>query len=348
MTHYPAVSRTASCWQRGSMTLFAFALPVQLGTSAVYAHNAPLDRPVRWSDWNLDPVVILVLTGLAVTYCRGLIRILRRSPSRRDMVFKQGILFAAGVLVIAVALVTPLDPLSEQLSSAHMAQHMLLMTVAAPLMVAGKPGLTMLWGLPPDLRRDLVQRCLGASWCRKTLLILRLPLVAWTVYALATWSWHMPAAFDAALDNPFVHDIQHVSFFFAGCVFWRVLLDPSSPSRLSAPLAVVYLFTTTLHATILGVFMTLAPSPWYAGYVGPTAMWGLTAIEDQQLAGLIMWMPACFPYLAVAVVLFAKSLMESETDQQERADILRANRLAIDRNKRTRPLTTTVPGMFSE
>jgi len=143
------------------------------------------------------------------------------------------------------------------------------------------------------------------------------PLVAWSLYAVAMWAWHLPAFYASALRDPFVHDLQHLSFFASGCIFWRVLLDPRSRQRTVGLLAVVYLFTTTLHATLLGVLMTLAPTPWYPDYVGRTTLWQLTAMEDQQLAGLIMWMPACAAYLLIAVVAVAEVLGQMEHAPQD-------------------------------
>ena len=115
--------------------------------------------------------------------------------------------------------------------------------------------------------------------------------------------WHVPVLYEAALHSELVHDLQHLMFFVVACLFWRVLVDPLSRLRLSPGLGVVYLFATSLHATFLGVFMALAPTPWYGFYESTTAAWNLTALEDQQVAGLIMWMPMCMIYAFAAAII---------------------------------------------
>lgn len=110
--------------------------------------------------------------------------------------------------------------------------------------------------------------------------------------------------YQGALRDPLVHDAQHLSFFVVACLFWRACLDPLGGRRLGPAAALPYLFATSLHASALGVFLALSPRVWYADYATRTSVWGFTPLQDQQLAGLIMWMPACLIYPAVAAVLF--------------------------------------------
>ena len=130
------------------------------------------------------------------------------------------------------------------------------------------------------------------------------PVFLWLVYGLTLWTWHLPALYQAALRDQGIHDLQHICFFAVSCVFWRVLLDPLKRLRFSRAWGIIYLFTTSLHATLLGVFMALSPRVWYPDYETTVPAWNLSALEDQQLAGLIMWMPACAVYALVAAVLF--------------------------------------------
>ena len=184
-----------------------------------------------------------------------------------------------------------------------MVQHMLLMVVAAPLFVLGSPGMVLTWGLDAKLAAA------DARWRRwLNADVLRRPLLPWMLYAAALWIWHLPVAYQAALVDPLVHDAQHLSFFAAACLYWRVLLDPLRRRRLHPLAAVVALFTTSLHAMLLGVFMALIAHSLVRGLRLRTAAWGLTPLEDQQLAGLIMWMPACLVYPAVAAAVIGNWL----------------------------------------
>lgn len=285
---------------------------VWLGSAApVWADGTPLDRRVTLLDWNLD-IVLGLNAALAVwLYVRGLAALAQIPAARRQVSPWRLAAFFAGIATLGVALVSPLDLLGEQVAWAHMVQHMLVMTVAAPLLVAAAPGRVWLWGLSPPTRR-----LLGRSWGH----VRRLrpwwgwafvPGVLFLLYAAVTWLWHVPRLYEAALHTPWVHDVQHLSFFLAGCLFWRLVLDPSHRVRVTPMLGMLLLFATTLHTTVLGVLMTIAPEPWYTTYVGRSTLWGLTTLEDQQLAGLIMWMPACVPYLLAALFLLAQCLDET-------------------------------------
>lgn len=262
-------------------------------------------RASWWGRWNWDALTIASLALLSLAYAVGLARLWSRAGRGRGVSGWQAAAFGAAMLCLVAALISPLDPMSDELQSAHMVQHMLLMMVAAPLFVLGAPALVMLWALPGGWR-DAIGRRLGrlGAW-RPPWYVLWQPLVLFTLFALALWAWHLPALYQAALRSRPIHEAQHIMFFVTSCLFWRVLLDPLSRLRMNLGAGVLYLFVTSLHATLLGVFMALSPRVWYADYVPRTGAWGLTPLEDQQLAGLIMWMPACMIYAIVAAVIFA-------------------------------------------
>lgn len=221
--------------------------------------------------------------------------------------------FLCSLGVVFVALISPLHVLSEELASAHMVQHMLLMVVAAPLFVLGSPGLILTWGLEPNWRP------FAARWRRRLDAdALGRPALCWMLHATTLWIWHLPVAYQAAAVDPFVHDVQHLSFFGVACLFWRSLLIPSRRLHLHPLAAVTSLFTTSLHAMLLGIFMALSPVIWYETYVSSTVTWGLTPLEDQQLAGLIMWMPACLVYPAAAAAVLGTWLSRRPVTDQRR------------------------------
>jgi putative membrane protein len=270
-----------------------------------------------WLRWSWPPLVLSNLALVSLLYIRGLRSLWRHAGTGRGVAFRQAGAFAAGILSLFIALVSPMDVLADELSSMHMVQHMMLMNVAAPLLVLGSPGLVLLWGLPAGWRN------VAGRWLRlgqgpvSRWYLLWQPILMWSFYGFALWVWHLPVLYQAALRNELLHDFQHFTFLITACFFWRVLLDPISRLRLSRGMGVIYLFTTSLHATVLGVFMALAPRVWYADYEGRTIFWNLTALEDQQLAGLIMWMPACMIYAVVAAVTFAFWLQAPRELQDE-------------------------------
>ncbi len=209
--------------------------------------------------------------------------------------------FAAGWVTLLLALLSPLHRLGQVLFSAHMAQHELLMAVAAPLLVLGRPLLPFVWALPMSWRRA------AGSWvavppCPTCLGLVTLPPAAWTLHAAAIWLWHAPPFFQATLRSELIHSLQHLSFLGTGLLFWWALLR-GRQGRLGGPAAVLYLFTTSLHTTVLGALLTFSSRLWYPLYASSTAAVGTTPLEDQQLAGLIMWVPANLAYLVAALVI---------------------------------------------
>jgi putative membrane protein len=262
-----------------------------------------------WMMWNLDPLILASLFALALLYSIGLMRIWSRAGVGRGVARWQAICFAGAIVTLVIALVSPLDPMSDELQSAHMVQHMTLMSLSAPLFILGAPATVMLWAAPAPWR----QRLMGwrrVEWIRARWYWLWQPLIMCGLYAAVLWVWHLPVLYEAALRNRWIHEIQHLMFFIVACMFWRVLIDPLARLRLSYGAGVIYLFATSLHATVLGVFLALAPRPWYGDYIGRTEAWNLSALEDQQLAGLIMWMPACMIYALAAAGIFALWLRE--------------------------------------
>lgn len=273
---------------------------------AVLAHAVPhAHAEPWWAVWNPDPLILGNAAALSTLYAVGLTRMWRSAGVGHGVSRLRAAAFAAGVAMLLIALVSPVDPLSDELSWVHMIQHMLLMTVAAPLFVAGAPGRVAAWALPERWRRRALGAMARSAAWRPAAYVLWQPLLLWALYAVVLWVWHLPALYGAALADELIHDAQHLSFFVAAALYWRVLLDPFGRYRLDRGVGVLYLFATSMHATVLGVFMTLSPRVWYGAYLGRTDAWGLTALEDQQLAGLTMWMPACAVYAALAAALFA-------------------------------------------
>jgi len=294
-----------------------------LATMPAFAHGAealPDDDRAWWTAWNwAQPVVVTNLSVLSAAYLFGLARLWKRCGWGKAVPGRQALAFAAGMASLSLALVSPIDVFSDEWAWMHMIQHMLLVGVAAPLLVLGMPFLVLMWALPLSWRRGYgrVKHCIE-RWKPGRYFFWQ-PVVTWLLFALVLWIWHFPPLYEAALSSEVFHDFQHFSFVAVACLFWRVLVDPLSRLKLNRPMGVVYLFLTSLHATLLGVFMTLAPKAWYPFYAAKAARGNLSALKDQQLAGLIMWMPACMVYALVAALLLGLWLRDDSGHSAETA-----------------------------
>lgn len=210
---------------------------------------------------------------------------------------------AAGFAALAITLLSPLHHLSEGLFTAHMIEHELLMVVAAPLIVLAQPALPMLWGFPRFARRaigKLSSRIIASFAFR----LASLSLSATILHGAAIWIWHVPILFDTALASEGVHWLQHASFFFTALLFWWVVLIKAPDSAKEGP-AVGHLFATGMHTGLLGALMTFSMRLWYPPS-SRAADWVLTPLEDQQLAGLVMWIPSGIAYVLAALWLAGK------------------------------------------
>ena len=294
--------------------------------------HAGVPLPHIWTQWVWEPGIVLPLVVSAVLYARGTRAIHRRAGAGHGVTQMQAACFWAGWWTLVFALLSPLHPLSEQLFFAHMIQHELLMVVAAPLLVLGRPLVPMLWALPLPARirtgRMTRDHRIAIVWTTLTL-----PPVAWALHAVAIWGWHTPWLFQATLESDAVHALQHGCFLGTALLFWWAMIHPRSAVAGSASArgaAVIYLFTTTVHSGALGALLTFSRTLWYPSYASTAASWGISPLEDQQLAGLIMWIPASVAYLVAALAIFARWLRESEwrVAQRQLADAVTWGALA--------------------
>jgi putative membrane protein len=255
-----------------------------------------------WQAWSFDPGIVIPLALTAFLYARG-------ARPLRGVSIRQLFFFWSGWLFLVIALLSPLHPLGEVLFSAHMTQHEILMLVAAPLLVLARPLAPMLWGLPMGWRKGLGRWSKG-TMVRRSWRAVTNPFTAWWLQAAALWLWHAPSLFQATLKSDWVHAAQHASFLLSALLFWWSLFYASG--RASYGASFLYIFTTAIHTSILGALLTFAHSVWYPAYGTAAQAWGLTPLEDQQLGGLIMWIPAGLVYLGAGLGLFALWLRESD------------------------------------
>ena len=286
--------------QRGlvSLALLGAAVPA-------FAHRS---GGVETPDPGLAIVLLLIA---AVGYAAGIARLRPHVHARRELGGRAAA-FAAGWLALAAALLSPLDAAAGRSFAAHMVQHEILMLVAAPLLVLGRGLPTLLWSLPHDARvavgRVTKNRAFHAFWQRLTA-----PITAWLLHGAALWVWHAPPFFNAALGDGALHHWQHATFFVTALIFWHALLRHGAQNSRGA--AIFYLFTTTVHTGVLGALITFARAPLYAPFdYGLLQPGGLTPLEDQQLGGLIMWVPGALVYVGAALTLLARWLRDSSAE----------------------------------
>jgi len=270
-------------------------------------------REAILTQWEAPPGIVLPLGISAVWYALG-VRAIHQQAQGRGIRPWEVWCFAAGWLTLFITLVSPLHPLGEQLFSAHMVQHTLLMTVAAPLLVLGRPLVPFIWALPARSRRP-IGRWVSHGPLTPVWRAITKPGAAWTIQAIILCGWHMPRLYSAVLRSESIHALQHLCFLGAALLFWWSVLHMRA-TRYGT--AVVSLFTTAMYSGGLGALITVAPAPWYEVYRWTAPMWGMTGLEDQQLAGLIMWIPAGVSYLIAALVLFARWLRASDISNETR------------------------------
>lgn len=294
---------------------FAVRVLALLGMVPDMAHAHPggvLAPHDLWRTWTVAPAVLAGCLLAAVAYARGrhVLRARRRvaTTTARWRTWS----FVGAMLAILAALVSAVDALGGALFSAHMVQHLLLMMVAAPLMVLGDPMTAFLWALPTRARHAVAAWWMRRRALRGTWRVLALPIVAWTLHVVALWAWHLPSLYDRAVADGPLHVLEHATFFLTALLFWWVPFRPHG-RRLDAGPAILYLFAAALQSTILGAVLALARRPLYAAHLGTARAWGLTPLEDQQLAGLWMWVPAGIVYLVALVPLAMRVLRRRDS-----------------------------------
>ena len=292
------------------LTHLAGAIGVAVAPGEAVAHPLESLAPSSlWTAWSWEPAVLTCLLISGVLYGAGVRRLWARRAGAGIRRWEAAS-FAAGWLAIVVALVSPLHALGSSLFSAHMAQHELLIGVAAPLLVLGRPLVPFLWSLSPEGRRATGKlsrnKRIRAGWG-----FLTRPLVAFVVHAVALWVWHLPGPYQSTLHSELMHSAQHASFIITALFFWWTIFG-ARHGALGHGVAVFYLFATALQTGALGALLTFAPTLWYPEYGATSLLWGLTPLDDQQLGGLIMWIPGSIPYVIAGLALFSRWLGESE------------------------------------
>jgi putative membrane protein len=256
--------------------------------------------------WSLDPVLVLIAAAAGL-YATGSRRSAVPPARRRDARLQSGCFYSA-LLVVVIALNSPLEHLSEQLFWAHMVQHVLLLVVAPPLLVFARPWPRMWRGLPLDWRRSLARTfVLGAPVrpIRRAARALGRPVPSFIAFACVVLAWHVPSLFDATLRSTPLHVLEHLLFFSTALLFWKHAIH-SPPLRAPLPEAsrAAYVVGAMIVMWVLAVVIALEPHALYAPYAHEANRpGGISALADQQLAAGVMWVPGSISFL---VVLFGQ------------------------------------------
>ncbi len=270
-----------------------------------------------WLAWNADVTALIGIPLAAVLYARGL----RSLGDRRRFhsSWLRPVSFYLGLFLVFIALVSPLDALSSELFLAHMGQHMLLMFFAVPALQLGAPVLPILRGVPRPVRRRFVIPIFKSRPVRGALKFFFRPLIAWPLFTGTLALWHFPFAYEAALGNEFIHVAEHLVFALGAYLWWWNVIDPT-PLRasLSYLARIPFVFITVVPSFVLGAFLTFAPEAWYAPYAATAPAHGLSPLEDQQIGGLIMWIPGSFVIAATLLLTLAYAVRSEQQAQLAR------------------------------
>jgi len=258
------------------------------------------------TEWNLAPS-IYVGTALIIGLYLYAVGPLRRKYRLADFVSRhQVVVFVSGMVLLFLALASPLDELGDEyLFSAHMLQHLVLTMIGPPMLLLGTPG----WLIEPLLRRRAVLR-IGK--------VLTYPAVAFLLFNVNFWLWHAPSLYNATLSDENVHILEHLLFLITATIYWWPVFSPVEEvlPRLSLGGQILYIFLGGMPSVALGAGLTFLP-PLYAPYIQQAVRaWGISPAADQQLGGLIMWVPLNIAYIIVVSVLFIRWMQQQDAKQR--------------------------------
>ena len=272
--------------------------------------------------WNPPVATIATLLIVATLYARGFLRLHHQMPERFPVWRLASFMSGIGALLVAIA--SPLEELDDVLLQIHMAQHLILMILAPGLLLAGAPAIPMVRGLPPRIAKTLVGPLLRSRTVRVVFTWLTKPWVCWIAVSAATWGWHLPTTFQLALRSDGWHVVEHLCFFTAALMFWYPVVQPwPSLSRWPRLAMLPYLLLADGQNTILSALFIFSGRLLYPYYATVPRIPGFTPMNDQIVAGAIMWVPGSIFYLVpAAVIVFEMLRPQNLTGRLTRADYI--------------------------
>jgi cytochrome c oxidase assembly factor CtaG len=297
-----------------SAALVGFGLP-----SAVAAHGVVTEGPPTVANllfgWTFEPAVVIPLLGAALAWRYAIRRVNALHPGN-PVPRVRSLAFYGALFAVAVALVSGIDRYDTVLFSIHMVQHLLLTLVAAPLFALSAPITLLLRLSSPATRRRWILPVLHS----RVMLALSFPVVSWLIFAAVMWGTHFSPLFDRALEDPIVHDLEHLGYLIAGVLFWWPAIGPDpTPWRMSHPVRLMYVFLQMPQNTFLAVAILNAAQPLYPHYATLVRSWGPSPLDDQQIAAGIMWLFGDLGFLA-AILGLVVAWMRHEERETGRAD----------------------------
>jgi putative membrane protein len=309
-------------------------LALAAATGVAEAHTTEAVAPDRLLDaWKADPWVLIAALVAGWLYARGIghLNEMGTRTGRGPLVGPARIAaFSAGLLTLVLALSSPLDTATATIFSAHMIQHVLLVAVAPPLILLGLPTTVFLNGVPRGWRRPLATLPHRIPGLAVLLGVLTMPAVAWLVHAGTLWAWHIPWLYDAAVQNERLHAVEHATFVITAFLYWWTIVPAGAHTRnaLGPAMGILSVFAMGMQSAALGIILTFWSTPIYPVYVGRSELWHISALSDQRLAGLIMWIPAGSVYVVAALMLL-RSWFQEEREDEERQERIAVEALAV-------------------
>jgi putative membrane protein len=258
--------------------------------------------------WSFEPQVVAWLALAAGLYGWRFRALHASGGAAKAADYGRAAAFGGGLVVAAIALMSPIDTLGEErLFSVHMAQHLLIMDIAPIL---------LLLGLSRQIMRPLVRRLRPLE---QALGYAAHPITVLVVMVAVIWAWHLPALYDLALEHAWVHELEHLAFFAVGLAFWWFVIEPVPPRhRLEGMGTIAYVAGAKLLLGVLGLVLAFSPSAFYDFYEHAPRTWGLTALEDQNVGGLLMMLEQTLVLATFFALLFARMIERSEQAQRRR------------------------------
>ncbi len=272
-----------------------------------------------FSAWDLRLDVLLVMGTTTALYLIGWSRLRQRNPQSKVATRSRLAAYLGGVFLVLLSLLSPIDALGGQLFFMHMAQHMIVISFAAPLLWLGNPFPIMMWAVPKLLHRLVSATLASRSPVRKLLAMITAPVVSWFVFITIYIGWHDPVLYNLALYHDWVHDIQHLTFFVAAMLYWRPIFDgaPILHARMSSGARLAYLIGVIPPTMATGIVIATSSSVVYSYYESIPNIWGIDRLYDQAMAGAIMWIPGNEMQVQIAVILLYRWLSRDAQETRE-------------------------------